>query len=125
MTYHQITSDERYRLSDLRKQGWSNRRIAQALGRHRSTIWREIGRNRHVPEGYYRVERAIQNASAKSYRSRSHSKGRPGKVKPVWRLIRQWWSPEQVASTQCNGQLRISHETIYRHIWADLKRGGD
>jgi len=125
MTYHQITSDERYRLSDLRKQGWINPRIAQALGRHRSTIWREVWRNRHVSDGHYKVDRAIQHASARSYRSRSHPHFRPEQLQRVWSLIRQRWSPEQVAGTRCNGQLRISHETIYRHIWADLKRGGD
>jgi IS30 family transposase len=43
----------------------------------------------------------------------------------VWHLIGRRWSPEQVAATlRCSGELHISHETIYRHIWADMKRGG-
>jgi IS30 family transposase len=44
MTYHQLTSGERYMLSALRKQGLSQAEIARALGRHRSTISRELRR---------------------------------------------------------------------------------
>ena len=40
-------------------------------------------------------------------------------------LLREEWSPEQVAGhLRRTGELTISHETIYRHIWADLKKGG-
>jgi hypothetical protein len=28
------------------------------------------------------------------------------------------------ASTRVGGELAISHETIYRHVWRDLKAGG-
>ncbi len=52
MRYHQLTSEERYALSTLRKQGWSVARIARALGRHRSTIGREIARNQRKDGGY-------------------------------------------------------------------------
>ena len=38
MTYRQITSGERYILAALRKQGFNQSQIAEALGRHRSTI---------------------------------------------------------------------------------------
>jgi transposase, IS30 family len=44
MSYRQITSEERYKLSALRVQGLSNTQIAERLGRHRSTIWREFRR---------------------------------------------------------------------------------
>ena len=43
--YRQLTSGERYVLSALRKQGCTQAAIAQALGRHRSTISREVRRN--------------------------------------------------------------------------------
>lgn len=125
MSYHQITPQERYRLSALRAQGLSNAQIAKAMGRHRSTIWREVRRNCHVYDGYYKVEKAIQHANARRWRSRSHPRFRPEQLARVWSLIRQRWSPEQVSGTLgINGELSISHETIYRHIWADMKRGG-
>lgn len=64
MSYHQITSEERYRLSALRVQGLSNPEIARTMARHRSTIWRELQRN---VDGHYHVQKAIQHASARSY----------------------------------------------------------
>jgi len=43
----------------------------------------------------------------------------------VARHLKKEWSPEQVSGwLGRRGKLSISHETIYRHIWADRKRGG-
>jgi IS30 family transposase len=40
-------------------------------------------------------------------------------------LLREDWSPEQVAgSLERSGELSISHETIYRYVWADRAEGG-
>jgi IS30 family transposase len=40
-------------------------------------------------------------------------------------LLCRQWSPEQVAGHLARtGQLAISHETIYRHVWRDKKQGG-
>jgi len=125
MSYHQITPDERYRLSALRVQGLSNTQIAKAMGRHRSTIWREVRRNA-AWDGWYKVREANQHASGRRMRSRSHPHFTPAQLDRVWGLIRLRWSPEQVSGTlRQSGELSISHETIYRHIWADMKHGGD
>lgn len=125
MSYHQITCEERYRLSALRTQGWSNVEIAKAMGRHRSTIWREVRRNRTRRDGWYRAAKANEYANGRRVRSRSHPRFSASQLGRVWRLIRRCWSPEQVAgSLRRSGRLRISHETIYRHIWEDRRRGG-
>ena len=58
MSYHQITAAERYTLSVLRQQGLTAAAIARVLGRHRSTIGREVRRNRSTSDGAYRVEHA-------------------------------------------------------------------
>ncbi len=40
-------------------------------------------------------------------------------------LLKEQWSPEQVSGhLRLQRELAISHETIYRHIWQDLRRGG-
>ncbi len=57
MNYHQITQNERYTISTLRRQGYSPRDIAKYLGRHRSTIYREVRRNR-CNDGRYRSSKA-------------------------------------------------------------------
>ena len=125
MSYHQITSEERYRLSALRRQGLGNPQIARQLRRHRSSIWREVKRNASPTDGRYKVGKAIERASGRRRRSRSHPRFRPGQLYRVWRLLRRRWSPEQIAGhLRLSGLLRISHETIYRYIWRDRQYGG-
>jgi IS30 family transposase len=105
-------------------QGYGNPQIARALGRHRSTIWREIRRNAHA-DSHYHVQKAIEHANARRWRSRSHPRFTQPQLNMVWRRLRNCWSPEQIAGRlRLQRRLRISHETIYRHIWADRKRGG-
>ena len=68
-TYHQLTSEERYALSALRRQGCSQAEIARALGRHRSTVSRELRRN--LPsDGWYDARTADQRARMRRSRSR-------------------------------------------------------
>lgn len=125
MSYHQITSEERYRLSALRRQGFGNTRIARVMGRHRSTIWREVRRNAHPTDDRYKVAKAIERSNARRHRSRSHPRFGRQQLCQVWQLLRQCWSPEQISGTlRVQRQLRISHETIYRHIWRDMHCGG-
>ena len=45
MNYRQLTSEERYMLARLRRQGLTQAEIARCLGRHRSTVCRELRRN--------------------------------------------------------------------------------
>ena len=51
MTYRQITFEERYTLGLLRRRGLSPAAIARILGRHRSTIVREVLRNHATSDG--------------------------------------------------------------------------
>ncbi|MPZ46972.1 MAG: helix-turn-helix domain-containing protein [Betaproteobacteria bacterium] len=45
MTYHQLTQEERYRITAYRMCGHCPATIARLLGRHRSTISRQLRRN--------------------------------------------------------------------------------
>lgn len=45
MTYHQLTSRERYMIQALKLQGCPKAEIARKLNRHRCTIGRELKRN--------------------------------------------------------------------------------
>ena len=44
MTYHHLSQTERYQISALLKAGLTQSQISMNLGRHKSTISREIGR---------------------------------------------------------------------------------
>ncbi len=54
MSYHQITAAERYTLRRLRQPGLAPAAIARLMGRHRSTIGRELAHNRTAHDGAYR-----------------------------------------------------------------------
>ncbi len=53
MVYRQVTEQERYLISHLAAEGKSAPHIAAALCRHRSTIARELRRNRDT-QGHYK-----------------------------------------------------------------------
>ena len=63
--------------------------------------------------------------AARRYRSRRNSQFGRRQWERVEELLREEWSPEQVSGhLRLQGELAISHETIYRHIWRDLRGGG-
>ena len=122
--YAQITADERYTLGVLRRLGLRPVDMARAPGRHRSTIGRELARNSR-PDGGYRPAFAHARTGARRWRSRSHDRFSPAEFAVVTARLALQWSPEQIAAVlRQSGQLRISHETISRYIWADKRRGG-
>jgi IS30 family transposase len=125
MKYHQLTSGERYSLSALRTQGLNQSQIAKQLGRHRSTISRELKRNSAHLDGHYRPSKAIERTSGRRSRSRRNQRFTLDDLHQVDALIRMQWSPQQVSGhLRKKRLLRISHETIYRHIWSDKACGG-
>ena len=125
MTYRQITRDERYTMSLCRAQGMKPREIADFIGRHRSTIYRELARNRS-PDGSYRYTKAQEMTNGRRCRSRQVRRIGPAELGVVEQYIREDFSPEQVSGyLRKEGILSISHETIYRHIWEDKRCGGD
>jgi transposase, IS30 family len=125
MTYHQITFAERYSLGLLRQRGLSAAAIARLLGRHRTTIGREVRRNATHHDGGYRPQLADWYARGRRTRSRRNTQFTPTDWERIECLLRQDWSPEQVAGwLRRRGELRISHETIYRYIWTNKRQGG-
>ena len=127
MSYNQLTLDERYTISRLRMAGFAVTRIAEILGRHRSTIHREIQRN-----SVEQCERWTYSPSkAQKKRNRRLRWTRRGRQHEAWQysrvdeLLKQQWSPEQIADTleKC-GEFQISFQTIYRHVRRDWRAGG-
>ena len=126
MKYHQITSEERYRISALRQVGYGPAAIARQLERHRSTISRELRRNCSPWDGSYRPSKAQEQANGRRSRSRRNRRFGGQTWRRVVSLLREQWSPEQVSGyLRKAGKLSISHETIYRYVWADRARGGE
>jgi transposase, IS30 family len=125
MTYHQLTPAERYMLAALRRQGCNQSEIARSLGRHRSTVCREVRRNSTRADGHYRPFTAQERTQGRRSRSRRNGHFTAEDLAVVNELLCRQWSPEQVAGyLRRQGLLSISHETIYRHVWRDKREGG-
>lgn len=125
MKYQQITSPERYIISHLRKQGFNPAQIADQLGRHRSTIGRELARNScWRTDGAYRPSKASERTNGRRSRSRRNQHYSEKDYAIVRRLLRRRWSPEQITGHLKRHQQRaFSHETLYRYIWTDQAAG--
>src|SRR3989442_389667 len=125
MLYRQITFAERYTLGLLRQGGLVPAAIARVLGRHRSTIGREVRRNGTPRDGCYRPQLADWYARGRRSQARRNRRFSPADWERIQVLLRADWSPEQVAGRlRLERELAISHETIYRYVWADKRRGG-
>ncbi len=126
MKYHQLTSEDRYTISALKREGLNYSQIAARLGRHRSTICREINRNFCKFNPGYTPARAHARAMARRRYSGRNKHFDAADYAQVEVLLKEEWSPEQISGyLGRTGQLSISHETIYKHIWEDCRQQGD
>ena len=121
--YHHVTQEIRSQIQVLKASGCSLRSIATQVGLHASTISREIKRN-SGQRGY-----RYQQAESKAIERRHAASKRPHKltaelVGMIQEKIRMDWSPEQISGWLKRQGTLISHESIYRMIWADKKAGG-
>jgi transposase, IS30 family len=123
--YQQLSLDERCTISNLYKGGTSIQKIAAALARSTSTISREIKRNRLKTKGYD-PGYAQQQTAGRRWRG-SKLERQPELRTTVCDLLAMGWSPQQVSQrlAQKQGCSVISHESIYRFIYAQIKRTKD
>lgn len=120
--YTQLTQDQRYQIKALLKMEHSQTEIAKVIEVDRSTISRELSRNRGLRG--YRPQQAHQMALER------RKKAKPRIQPESWALVEeklsQEWSPEQIACwLKKTKAIQLSHETIYLYILADQRVGGD
>jgi transposase, IS30 family len=122
MNYRQLAREQRYQINVLRKAGHNQTDIAALIGCHKSTISRELRRNRGQ-KGYRhgQADELAYDRQCQAYRSRIAWQT----WQQVERLLRQDWSPEQIAGRlKLEQQPTVSHEWIYLYVYADKRRGG-
>ena len=99
------------------KDGKTQSQIAQLMDRHKSTISRELARN--TGNRGYRPRQACLLAQERSLGSRNATQITIAEWGKTVDCLLEKWSPVQIAN-----QVGISHETIYRHVYADKAAGG-
>ena len=121
-TYTQLTQVQRYQIYALMKMGHHQTQIANCIGVDKSTISRELSRNRG--QRGYRPKQAHRMAITRRRKVRN-------RIRPeTWALIEAKicleWSPEQVSGwLKRHHDIQVSHEWIYQYILADKRAGGD
>lgn len=123
--YSQLSMEERCSIARLHEGGQSIRQIAATLDRQPSTIARELKRNSGARVGY---QPAYAQAQAEARRWTGARLDRDDVLREaVLDRLALGWSPEQVAGrlARDEGRRVISHETIYRFVYDQLRRTND
>ncbi len=107
------------------KQGIKPKDIAKFIGKDRSSIYREINRNKDKRNGVYKSLLAEKKCRER-HKVKPKIKRFNSKIKTkVVELISDDYSPEQVVGfCKKEGIECVSHETIYQYIWEDKKQKG-
>ncbi|MDP3794810.1 MAG: IS30 family transposase [bacterium] len=122
--YKHVTLNKRCQINALIATGQiSKNKIAEQLGVHRSTITRELQRNSNKHRYRYNQadERAKQRRSQASKKPKKLTAPLKSQIKD---LLCLGWSPEQISGRLKQENISISHESIYKWIWADKHTGG-
>ena len=121
-TYHQLTQGQRYQIYALKKTQHSLSEIAAVIGVNKSSVSRELKRNRG--QRGYRPQQAHERAVGRRRKARSRISAELWAT--VEHLLRQDWSPEQISGRLKKEQkVCISHEWIYQYVLNDNRAGGD
>ena len=117
MNYKHLSQNERYQIYALLRAGQTQTKIASILGRHKSTISRELKLGTGLCN--YRPKQACALAAKRAKSSRNASQIAPWVLNMATHMLNLQWSPVQIA-----GKLPISHETLYLRIYADQAHKG-
>jgi transposase, IS30 family len=130
-TYRQLDLDQRRTLFRLVEARTPVGEIAARLGRHPSTIYRELGRNRFRDGdrgscGYFPLN--AQDLARRRRQRRRKLAADEGLRAHVTERLKAGWSPQQIAGRlkqQADGGASVCHETIYRHVYGPEGRRDD
>ncbi len=124
MNYTQLSLNERYQISALLQAGQSKFSIAKQLGRHRSTIDREISRCAQTSR--YDPQMAHASAMQCQQLSRNATTIAVNILAHVDCYLRLALSPQQVCGRlSAEGIKAPSVESVYQHVLNDQRHAGD
>ena len=116
--YGHITSQQRLKIHQLLLQGFAIQEIADQVGYHRATLYRELARN--SCQFGYRPDWASQQALLRRrHRMAAKLHKNQNLNQFVLEKLKIGWSPQQIAGrlNREAGQTIICHESIYQYIY--------
>jgi len=124
MNYKQLIDSQRYQIESYLKAGYSQNKIAKALGVNKSTISRELKRN--GKKRCYNAAFAIavsKERRVEAYKQTTFNSNMQRYINN--KLINHQWSPEQIKG-RCDlkGIDMVSIERIYQYIYENQSQGG-
>jgi IS30 family transposase len=128
-SYEQLGLEDRCSIARLREGGQSIRQIAAALDRSPSSVSRELKRNTGSGPRAAAYQPAYAQAQTRARRWSGSRLDRDDALRGrVLGLLAQGWSPEQIVGRlkrEAGGATVIGVETLYRFIYAQMKRTND
>ena len=120
-----LTEGQRYTIANMLEQGFSKTSIADVVGVHKSTIGREIKRNKDLKTNTYKFELAQTKAIKRKLSKPKNVKLNDEMLQMIEGYLCEDYSPEQIVGIcKKKGVQCVSHERIYQHIWQDKKEKG-
>jgi IS30 family transposase len=120
-----LTKEQRYSISCMLKRGKKKVEIAATIGKDKSSLSREINRNKDQRSGVYDHDLANRKYAKRQKEKPKHKPFTSELKCYVERLLNEDYSPEQIVGVSKNNHIAcVSHERIYQHIWEDKKRKG-
>jgi transposase, IS30 family len=121
-----LTQEQRYTISVMREQGYSQKDIAKAIQKDKSTVSRELRRNCDMRNGNYSNVLAHHKYVKRQKAKPKHIKFTAKMQRYIDKKLELKWSPEQISSrSKAKGRPMVSHERIYQYIIEDKKKGGN
>ena len=122
--YQQLSLRERFKIKKMLNEHHPIAQIAKSIGRHRSTVYRELSRNVKPREDYesYRVYELFRKRKKKK-KKRKIDKRRDLK-NYVKKGLEKSWSPEQIVGRMKREEkdFSISVESIYAYLFDDRNK---
>jgi transposase, IS30 family len=118
-----LCAGHRKTIANMHQAKFTQAEIAKAIGYSQSTVSKELSRNKGLRG--YRPKQAEEKARARQKEKRRRAKVIVGDLKDeVEARLLLKHSPDQISKTLALAGMRVSHESIYKHVIADRKSGG-
>lgn len=118
--YKHLTQAQRYYIYVERQKGSTQKSISKAIGVSAATVSREIRRNggRNNSYNFLKAQAKADRRSHRTPGNRSISETLKWRVREL--ITNEQWSPKQISGRLRKEGHKISHETIYAMIRADV-----